>query len=320
MDESKSTKLKGTVERVVYRNPDNDYIIARFKSEESQEMVTIVGQSIDAQPGERLEVKGRWVFNKKYGNQFEIESIEVLVPATVEGIEKYLGSGLIKNVGPKTAHKIVKFFKDQTLQVFEENIDELLKVPGIAEKKLLSIKNSWQEHKSIRDVMIFLQGYGISTLFAVKIFKTYGKEAISKVSTNPYQLARDIYGIGFFSADKIALNMGFEKDGVPRIEAGIKHVLAAARDNGHCYLIESQIIKNTQELLETGTPEQITGILQSLITSNEIKKRVLPDDKGQEVIAYYSNSIFFDEQYVSKRVKQWVAQSIPVGYSIVPSI
>ena len=112
----------------------------------------------------------------------------------------------------------MQFFKEQTLEVFEENIDELLKVPGIAEKKLVDIKNSWQEHRAIRDVMIFLQGYGISTLFAVKIFKTYGNDAISKVSSNPYQLARDIYGIGFFSADKIALNMGFEKDGVPRIE------------------------------------------------------------------------------------------------------
>jgi exodeoxyribonuclease V alpha subunit len=205
----------------------------------------------------------------------------------------------------------VNFFKDQTLQVFEENIDELLKVPGIAEKKLLDIKNSWQEHRAIRDVMIFLQGHGISTLFAVKIYKTYGNDAISKVSANPYQLARDIYGIGFFSADKIALNMGFEKDGVPRIEAGIKHVLASAKENGHCYLLESQIIKNAQELLETGTPEQITGILQSLITSNETKKRVLPDENSQEVSAYYSNSIYFDEQYVSKRVKQWVNQSIP---------
>ena len=185
-------------------------------------------------------------------------------------------------------------------------------MPGIAEKKLVDIKNSWQEHRAIRDVMIFLQGYGISTLYAVKIFKTYGNDAISKVSGNPYQLARDIYGIGFFSADKIALNMGFEKDGVPRIEAGIKHVLAASRDNGHCYLLESQIIKNTQELLETGTPEQITAILASLIAANEVKKRVLPDEKGQEVTAYYSNSIFFDEQYVARRVKQWITQSVAV--------
>jgi exodeoxyribonuclease V alpha subunit len=132
------------------------------------------------------------------------------------------------------------------------------------------------------------------------------------VSSNPYQLARDIYGIGFFSADKIALNMGFEKDGVPRIEAGIKHVLAASRDNGHCYLLESQIIKNTQDLLETGRPEQITAILASLIAAGEVRKRVLPDEKGQEVTAYYSKSLFFDEQYVAGRVKQWVTQSLAV--------
>ena len=259
-----------------------------------------------------MEFYGTWSYHQKHGEQFKAERAIEKKPSTSAALEKYLGSGLIKNVGPKTAHKIVKFFHERTLEVFEEHIDELLKVPGIADKKLLDIKNSWKEHRAIRDVMIFLQGYGISTLFAVKIYKTYGNDAISTVSDNPYQLARDIYGIGFFSADKIALNMGFEKDGVPRIEAGIKHVLAAARDNGHCYLLESQIIKNTQELLESGTPEQITGILQSLITTNEIKKRVLPDEKGQEVTAYYSNSIFFDEQYVSRRIKQWIAQSVVV--------
>ncbi len=264
-----------------------------------------------------MEFYGSWSYHPKHGEQFKAERAIEKKPATSAGLEKYLGSGLIKNVGPKTAHKIVAFFKDQTLQVFEENIDELLNVPGIADKKLLDIKNSWQEHRAIRDVMIFLQGYGISTLFAVKIFKTYGNDAISQVSSNPYQLARDIYGIGFFSADKIALNMGFEKDGVPRIEAGIKHVLAAARDNGHCYLLESQIIKNAQELLETGTPEQITSILQSLIAANEIKKRVLPDEEGQEVVAYYSNSIYFDEQYVAKRVKQWVNQPVSVDMNRV---
>ena len=308
------------MERVTFHNAENGWSVLKVSPfNEPHKLVAVIIHQAKVFAGSSMEFYGTYCYHPKHGEQFKAERAIEKKPSTSAALEKYLGSGLIKNVGPKTAHKIVSFFKDQTLQVFEENIDELLKVPGIAEKKLLDIKNSWQEHRAIRDVMIFLQGYGISTLFAVKIFKTYGKDAISKVSSNPYQLARDIYGIGFFSADKIALNMGFEKDGVPRIEAGIKHVLAAARDNGHCYLLESQIVKNTQELLETGTPEQVTGILLSLITANEIKKRILPDEKGQQVAAYYSNSIYFDEQYVAKRVKQWVAQSVYVDQTRINS-
>jgi exodeoxyribonuclease V alpha subunit len=308
------------VERVTFHNADNGWSVLKVSPfNEPQKLVAVIIHQAKVFAGSSMEFYGSWTYHPKHGEQFKAERAIEKKPASSAALEKYLGSGLIKNVGPKTAHKIVAFFKDRTLQVFEESIDELLNVPGIADKKLLDIKNSWQEHRAIRDVMIFLQGYGISTLFAVKIFKAYGNDAISTVSSNPYQLARDIYGIGFFSADKIALNMGFEKDGIPRIEAGIKHVLAAARDNGHCYLLESQIIKNTQELLETGTPEQITSILQSLIAANEIKKRVLPDEEGQQVDVYYSNSIYFDEQYVAKRVKQWVDQSVSVDTNRISS-
>jgi exodeoxyribonuclease V alpha subunit len=300
-------RLSGIVERVTFHNAENGWSVLKVSPfNEPQKLVTVIIHQAKVFAGSSMDFYGIWGFHPKHGEQFKAERAVEKKPSTSAALEKYLGSGLIKNVGPKTAHKIVKHFNERTLQVFEETIEDLLKVPGIAEKKLTDIKNSWQEHRAIRDVMMFLQGYGISTLYAVKIFKTYGNDAIEKVSANPYQLARDIYGIGFFSADKIALNMGFEKDGVPRIEAGIKYVLAASRDNGHCYLLESQIVKNTQELLETGTPEQITSILLSLLTADQIKKRVLPDETGQDVAAYYSNSIFFDEQYVAVRVKQWI--------------
>jgi exodeoxyribonuclease V alpha subunit len=313
-------RLSGVVERVTFHNAENGWSVLKVSPfNEPHKLVTVVIHQAKVFAGSSMEFYGTWTFHPQHGEQFKAERAIEKKPSTSAALEKYLGSGLIKNVGPKTAYKIVNFFKEGTLQVFEENLDQLLQVPGIAEKKLVDIKNSWQEHKAIRDVMIFLQGYGISTLYAVKIFKTYGNDAISKVSGNPYQLARDIYGIGFFSADKIALNMGFEKDGIPRIEAGIKHILAASRDNGHCYLLESQIIKNTQELLETGTPEQITVILSSLITADEVKKRVLPDEKGLEVTAYYANSLFFDERYVAGRVKQWVNQSVAVDRKRVES-
>ncbi len=306
-------RLSGIVERVTFHNAENGWSVLKVSPfNEPHKLVTVIIHQAKVFAGSSMDFYGTWSYHQKHGEQFKAERVIEKKPSTSAALEKYLGSGLIKNVGPKTAHKIVKFFHERTLQVFEETIEDLLQVPGIAEKKLTDIKNSWQEHRAIRDVMIFLQGYGISTLYAVKIFKIYGNDAISKVSGNPYQLARDIYGIGFFSADKIALNMGFEKDGIPRIEAGIKHVLAAARDNGHCYLLESQIIKNAHDLLETGTPDQITNILLSLIAANEIKKRELTDEKGRQVSAYYSNTIFFDEQYVAKRIKQWIAQPVIV--------
>ena len=306
-------RLSGIVERVTFHNAENGWSVLKVSPfNEPHKLATVIIHQAKVFAGSSMDFYGTWINHQKYGEQFKAEHAVEKKPSTSAALEKYLGSGMIRNVGPKTAHKIVKYFNERTLQVFEETIEDLLNVPGIAEKKLTDIKNSWQEHRAIRDVMMFLQGYGISTLYAVKIFKAYGNDAIARVSGNPYQLARDIYGIGFFSADKIALNMGFEKDGAPRMEAGIKHVLAAARDNGHCYLIEFQIIKNTQELLETGSPDQILDILQSLIASNEIKKRILPDDKGCEVSAYYSNSIFFDEMYVARRVKQWIDQPVDV--------
>lgn len=305
--------LSGIVERVTFHNPENGWSVLKVSPfNEPQKLATVVIHQAKVFAGSSMEFRGVWSHHPKHGEQFKAESAIEKKPATTAAMEKYLGSGLIKGVGPKTAIKIVKFFKEQTLQVFEERMDDLLKVPGIAEKKLLDIKNSWAEHKAIRDVMLFLQGYGISTLFAVKIFKAYGQNAISIVSTNPYQLAKDIYGMGFFSADKIALNMGFERDGGPRIEAGIKHVLAASRDEGHCYLTEEQIVKNTLELLEAADPEKIRLHLNSVLQTNEIKKRMLSDQSGAEVAAYYSKSLYFDELYVASRVTKWIGTGVIV--------
>ena len=192
-------RLSGVVERVTFHNAENGWSVLKVSPfNDPHKLVTVVIHQATVFAGSSMEFYGTWTHHPRHGEQFMAERAIEKKPSTSAALEKYLGSGLIKNVGPKTAYKIVSFFKEGTLQVFEENIDELLKVPGIADKKLVDIKNSWQEHRAVRDVMMFLQGYGISTLYAVKIFKTYGNEAISKVSGNPYQLARDIYGIGFF--------------------------------------------------------------------------------------------------------------------------
>ncbi len=313
--ESNWTRLTGVVERVTFHNAENGWSVLKVSPANApHQLVTVVIHQAKVFAGSSMEFLGQWKHHSKHGDQFNAEKAIEKKPASAAALEKYLGSGLIKGVGPKTATKIVQYFRERTLEVFEERIDELLKVPGIADRKLLEIKSSWQEHKAIRDVMLFLQGYGISTLFAVKIYKAYGNQAIATVSKDPYQLAKDIYGIGFFSADKIALNMGFEKNGTARVEAGIKHVLTSAREEGHCYLTQEQIIQKTTELLEITEPEKICQLLESLLEKNEIKLRILKtsaeNHENCEKFAYYSNSLYWDEQYVAQRVKQWVTRPV----------
>lgn len=322
--DSSLMRLAGVVERVTFHNAENGWSVLKVAPFDSPgKLATVLIHQAKVFAGSSVEFWGSWGHHPKHGDQFKAERAVEKKPATSAALEKYLGSGLIKGVGPKTAQRIVRFFKDTTLDVFENRIDDLLGVPGIAEKKLLEIKTSWEEHKSIRDVMLFLQGHGVSTLFAVKIYKAYGNSAIEIVSKNPYQLAKDIYGIGFFSADKIALAMGFEKDGAPRIEAGIKHVLASSRDEGHCYLTQEQIIENTIELLEIQLAEaviaeRIERLLLDLLDRNEIKLRVLQKRNPSEespnlkVRAYYSNSLYFDEQYIATRVKEFTERTLEV--------
>lgn len=296
------TCLTGVVERVTYHNLENGWSVLKVSPfDEPGALQTVVIHQAKVFAGSSMEFWGNWVHHPKHGDQFKAERAIEKKPSTTAALEKYLGSGLIRGVGPKIAKKIVQFFKDKTLEVFEERIDDLMKVPGIADKKLLDMKNSWQEHKSIRDVMLFLQEYGISTLFSVKIYKQYGPKAIEIVSKNPYQLAKDIYGIGFFSADKIALAMGFERDGDARIEAGIKHVLAASRDEGHCFLTLEQIVDQTHDLLELNLPDRIRQLLSLLLTKGEIRNR----DRR-----YYSKTLYYEEQCVADRVKSFLKHPV----------
>jgi exodeoxyribonuclease V alpha subunit len=298
MDENKSIKLKGTVERIVYKNSDNDYIIARFKPEESQDIITIVGQSINTQSGERLEVKGKWVFNKKYGNQFEIESIEVLVPATIEGIEKYLGSGLIKGIGPSMAKKIVSKFKLDTLKILDENPGKLSKIDGFGLKRINLIKNEWQKQKEIRNVMIFMQSYGISNSCSAKIYNIYGKEAINAIRSNPYKLIEDVAGIGFKTADKISYNLGIEKDSIFRIKSGILYLLNEITDAGNCYYPSDELINIAVSLLEV----EIAQIEKGLSELEDEKKIEIVDKNNIKRV--YLKNIYEDEKYVCEKLKQ----------------
>ncbi len=298
-------RLAGIVERVTFHNEQNGWSVLKVTSfKDPARMTTVLIHQAKVFAGATMEFWGAWGHHPKHGEQFKAVRAVEKKPATAAALEKYLGSGLIKGVGPATAKKIVSHFNEKTLEVFESKIDDLMKVPGIAEKKLEQIKVSWEEHRSIRDVMIFLQGYGISTLFATKIYKTYGDKAIQIVSENPYRLAHDIYGIGFFSADKIALAMGFARTGEPRIEAGIKHVLSASREEGHCFLTERQIVADTLELLrEKIEPDRIKAVVQNLLSTDQVKCRTLVRDSDEPESCYYSKGLYFDELTAANQIK-----------------
>jgi len=303
--------LNGIVNRVTYHNPENGWSVLRvnpFDRPEQQETVTVHQTKVFA--GATMEFKGAWTFNPKYGRQFKATEAIEKKPATTASIEKYLGSGLIKGVGPKTAKKIVRHFAKETLDIFEHEIERLTEVPGIAQKKLTMIVKAWREHRAILEVMMFLQGHGISTLFAVKIYKKYGDKAIQNVTEDPYRLSTDIYGIGFFSADKVALSIGLAGDSIQRTNAAIRHVLSASREQGHCYLTENQIQNQVKELIEIDLGAQLPEYLEAMLEEGQLRVRDL-DQEGIECRCYYSKSLYYDEASVAKKLQQ-MSGAIPV--------
>lgn len=303
-------KISGIVERVTYHNPENGWSVLRvtpFQSPGIIETVTVHQTKVFA--GATMEFHGAWSHHAQFGRQFKAERAVEKKPATSAALEKYLGSGLIKGVGPKTAKRIVGYFRDKTLEVFENDIGRLVEVEGIAKKKLEMIEEAWREHRTVREVMMFLQSHGISTLFAVRIFKQYGEEAIEKVLEDPYRLAVDFYGIGFFSADKVALSIGLGEDSRQRIMAAIRHILAASRENGHCYLRQNQIEAGVGELLGLDLGDRIGDLLLQMEEEHHLKLRYL-DHAGDQEKCYYSKSLYYDEAYVAQKLREMVGRPV----------
>ncbi len=304
-------KISAIVERITFHSPETGWSVLKVKALKAKDILTVLIHQAQVFAGATMDFYGHWVEHQKFGRQFKASHAVELKPASAAALEKYLGSGLIYGVGPKTAQKIVQHFGKRTLEVFEEKISELLQVPGIAEKKLQSIQSSWEEHRAIRDIMLFLQDKGVSTLFAVKIFRHYGQDSIELVKSNPYRLASDIYGIGFLTADDIAKNLGFDLVSPLRISAGIQHSLANSREAGHCYLTQSQILKETQELLSIQNETLILNELSELTQNNEIKIRHIKYGETAE-LAYYSNTLYWEEKYVAEKIHQLLKQKIKV--------
>ncbi len=242
--------LTGQLERITYTNAQTGYTIAKLKVQGQWDLVTIVGNIPSPSPGEILDLKGEWAHHPKYGDQFKIHSYQTTVPATVYGIRRYLGSGMIKGLGPKMADRIVKIFGEKTLDIIEHQIQRLEKVEGIGPKRIALIQQAWKDQKKIREVMLFLQSHGVSTGYATKIYKTYHNRSIAIVQQNPYRLCMDIFGIGFVIADRIAEKLGFPKNSELRAEAGIIYVLHGLADRGHVYFPYNLLVDKCKEVLE----------------------------------------------------------------------
>lgn len=263
-------KLRCVVERVTYQNPENGYSVMKVKVKDYSDLVTLVGNLLEVPVGSVLLCEGEWKVDKRYGNQFVAQTWEEVMPATLYGIEKYLGSGLVKGIGPKYAQLIVSKFGLDTIEVIETDIQRLYEVPGIGKKRVEKIQESWEKQKDIKNVMLFLQGYGVSTAYAAKIYRQYGKDSIDTVKGNPYRLADDIWGIGFKTADGIANKMGYENNDPRRCKSGINYTLSELADEGHVYAEEEQLVKSAKELLQADE-EPIRDAMSEMVQAEELK-------------------------------------------------
>ena len=299
------TDLQGQIERITYINEENGYTVAKVKVYGRNDLVTVVGNILSPTPGEVIKMRGEWVNNPKYGEQFKVVHYKSLVPASVSGIEKYLGSGLIKGIGPIMAKRIVKQFGKDTLDVIEDDIQKLSEVDGIGERRIGMIKSAWAAQKEIREVMIFLQSHGVSSGYATKIFKQYKDQSIEVVKENPYRLATDIFGIGFLTADKIAEKLGIAKNSELRAEAGILYVLNQLSDDGHVYYPYELLIKKCQEILEVDRE-----IIIKAFSTISLAKRIVIEDLNQDIEEFKENNkavylakYHFSETSIANRVK-----------------
>ena len=263
-------KLRCVIERITFQNPENGYSVMKVKVKGYNDLVTLVGNLLEVPVGSVLLCEGDWKVDKRFGSQFVCQSWEEVMPATAYGIEKYLGSGLVKGIGPKFAQLIVRQFGLDTIEVIETDIQRLYEVPGIGKKRVEKIRESWEKQKDIKNVMLFLQGYGVSTAYAAKIYRQYGKDSIDKVKENPYRLADDIWGIGFKTADGIANKMGYEKNDIRRCQSGIIYTLNQLANEGHVFAEEEQLVKAALDLLEA-EEEPIRAALTNMIQKEEVK-------------------------------------------------
>ncbi|MFG2709084.1 ATP-dependent RecD-like DNA helicase [Streptomyces goshikiensis] len=273
--------VEGVLERITYANEESGYTVARVDTGRGAgDLLTVVGALLGAQPGESLRMEGRWGSHPQYGRQFTVENYSTLLPATIQGIRRYLGSGLIKGIGPKIADRIVEHFGLDTLEVIEGEPKRLIEVPGLGPKRTRMIGAAWEEQKAIKEVMVFLQGVGVSTSIAVRIYKKYGDASISVVRNQPYRLAADVWGIGFLTADRIAQAVGIPHDSPERVKAGLQYALSQSTDQGHCFLPEERLIADGVKLLQVDTGLVIDCLAELAADPEGVVRESVPDPQG----------------------------------------
>lgn len=285
--------VRGSVERIVYENADTGFLVGRLKQEDSGQEITFVGSFLAVSPGDCMRLWGRWSENRRYGREFRVERFEILIPSTVEGIEKYLGSGLIEGIGKEFARRIVTVFGAETLRIIDEEPERLRSVPGIGEKRAAQIRQAWEAQKNIRAIMVFLQGHGVGVNHAVRIYKRYGDKALTVLRENPYRLAEDISGIAFRTADAIAQSLGIPKDSPLRAQAGMRYVLEQASSEGHVFLPREELRERVIQLLEA-TP----ALFEEALISALERKTLISDEKG-----IYLPQLFHSETGVARLLK-----------------
>lgn len=311
-------ELQGSVERITYYNDENGYSVVRLNVVDSSELVTVVGNLPEVQPGESLRLEGRWTNHPQYGRQFKAEWCEQVLPATVEGLKAYLGSGMVKGVGPVTAKRIVQRFGVETLRVLDETPQRLREALGVGPKRAAAVAKAWEEQKQIREVMMFLQRHGVSTNLAVRIYKAYGDEALQVVQEEPYRMARDIWGVGFKTADQVAQDLGMPHDAPSRVEAGVAYTLSQLADEGHVYVPQDELIVEASSLLEVGA-DSVGEAIKKLESEQVVERETLryPDltesrmsedaPKGSSLVreeeAVYLAPFYYGEVGVTHRLR-----------------
>jgi exodeoxyribonuclease V alpha subunit len=308
--------LQGIVERVTYHAEDSGYTVARLKTPSAHDLITIVGSFPDIHAGQTLRLAGYYREHAKYGQQFQVTSAQETKPATLTGLEKYLGSGLIKGIGPVTAKRIVKHFGLDTLEIIEQSCSRLIEVPGIGERRVGMIERAWAAQKAIKEVMLFLRGHDVSTTYAVKIYKVYGDKSIEIVSKNPYQLATDIYGIGFITADTIARKLGIAPDSDFRYRAGLLYMLSQAGEEGHCFLPVKKLVEHsTKQLALPDAPVDPTRI-EALIDTMAKERQLIVEpgygDLADQQICY-APAFYHTEVALARRLATFASTPVEVN-------
>ncbi|MBT3191394.1 MAG: ATP-dependent RecD-like DNA helicase [Verrucomicrobia bacterium] len=259
-------ELNGTVESIVYRNDENGYTVCRIKLDDQDQTATLVGNCSAMWEGENVKADGEWIRNKQFGYQFSAENITCIAPTSAKGIERYLASGMIRGIGKEIAGRLVRHFGDQTLRVIEKESSRLEEVEGIGHVRRKRIKESWNEQRGVRDIMIFLQGHGIGTAQSARIYRAYGQEAIALIRSNPYRLCTDVWGIGFKTADSVAMSLGIPPQSEIRARAGITHILQTLTDDGHCFCTDAELLLHGEALLEIPVETLTAGLDHELNT------------------------------------------------------